>query len=175
MSLTSDSTIEDWERAANERRRSRSTTRSSSTNTSAAPTPPIPFNSLTEEGKLDMSQRLARQAGLEASIYANQISEQKNAKKQSDINHYMRSGKASPSDRNKFMSIYNEDIKDEFRNARGITPPMVIPRPNKERVHPTHFFGGRTKRRSRKGKKVRKGKHTRKSKKMKRSKKYRRK
>lgn len=178
MSLTSDSTEEEWKRAIEERRRGRidsrisNTTSSTSaytsgTTSSSEQSPPV--------NSIDNNKRLAKQAGLEAAIYANQMSEHKSAKKQSDINRYMRSGKASPLDRSKFMSIYNEDIQDEVNNARGPTPPMVIPRPNKERSHPTHFFGGRTKRRSRKGKKARKGKHARKTKRVKRNKKSRRK
>jgi hypothetical protein len=179
MSLTSDSTEEEWRRAIEERRRGRVNSRISNNTTSTTSAYTSGTTTSTEESpplnSIEYNKMLAKQAGLEASIYANQLSEQKSAKKQSDINRYMRSGKASPIDRNRFMSIYNEDIQDEIRNTRGPTPPMVIPRPNKERSHPTHLFGGRTKRRSRKGKKAKKGKYTRKSKKMKRNNKSRRK
>lgn len=171
MSLTSDSTADEWERAARQRR-SRSTTHSSntSTNTSTSSTPHPPFNSLSEHGQMVMTQRLGKQAGLEASIMANQLSEQREAKKNADIKRLMRNDRASPVDRAKFMSIYDNDIREEVNKSRG-TPPIKIPVANNRQFPPTYKFGGRTKRRTRKGKKARKGKHTRKSKKMKRGKK----
>jgi len=175
MSLTSDSTADEWERAARLRQRSRSTTRSSntnSTNTSTSSTPPPPFNSLSEHGQIVRTQRLAKQAGLEASIMANQISEQKEARKNADIKRLMRNDRASPVDRARFMSIYDDDIREEVNKSRG-TPPIKIPVANNRQFPPTYRFGGRTKRRSRKsrkGKRTKKGKHVRKSKKTKRGK-----
>ena len=109
MSLTSDSTEEEWRRAIEDRRRERLNSRisnttsnttsayTSNTTSSSEQTPPI--------NSIEHNKMLAKQAGLEASIYANQLSEQKSAKKQSDNNRYMRSGKASPLDRNRFMAI----------------------------------------------------------------------
>ena len=172
MSLTSDSTADEWERAARQRRSRSTTCSSNSTNTSTSSTPHPPFNSLSEHGQMVMTQRLAKQAGLEASIMANQLSEQREAKKNADIKRLMRNDRASPVDRARFMSIYDNDIREEVNKSRG-TPPIKIPVANNRQFPPKYNFGGRTKRRSRKsrkGKRTKKGKHVRKSKKTKRGK-----
>ena len=109
-------------------------------------------------------------------------SEEYLAQKKADIRH-IRSGKASPADKERFESVYALDIEGEIADAKrsgSPTDPIKIPT---KRSSSAPFGGRRTGRRSKKGRKTkgrktRRGKRVRKSKKVcrsaKSSKKYKR-
>jgi hypothetical protein len=106
------------------------------------------------------------------------------SKKQQDINR-IKSGRASPKEKEKFMSIYQQEIAAEVASAHEnaketawkvwkddsrATSPIAIPVP---RSSSAPFGGRRTGRRSKKGRKT-KGRNTRKGKRVRKSKKARR-
>jgi len=194
---TRDASTEEWDRAVRERRRTPSTNTNSSKSSSdiSSTIQTNPNNTPTDEYREMISRELAKTAGMEAASYANEKAAYNETRKQKDIN-YIKSGKASPRQLAEFKSIYHDEIREEVEGAKSAadeaadearkrkspttprsaaTTPIPIPPPTK----PTKYYlGGRTKRRSTKGRKTRKGKRVQKSKKAKkahRSKKYKRK
>ena len=102
-------------------------------------------------------------------------------KKQKDID-YIKSGRASPTEKQKFMSSYQQEIADEIaeaekkaketammtgKSASRATSPIAIP---VARSFSAPFGGRRTGRRSKKGRKT-KGRKTRRGKRVRKSKK----
>lgn len=192
---TTDASTEEWDRAVRERRRRTLSTNTNTSSDISSTIPTNPNNTPTDEGREIISRHLAKTAAMEAAEYANAKAAHKESLKQKDIN-YIKSGKASPLQVEKFKSIYHDDIREEVEGAKysadkavsemekrkspntprsSATTPIPIPVTNS----PYSYIGlgGRTKRRSTKGRKTRKGKRSIKSKKAKkarRSKKYKR-
>jgi len=193
---TEESNEADWNRAVMERRRRTPSTNTNTSSDISSAIPTNPNNTPTDEGREMISRSLAKTAAMEAAEYANAKAAHKESLKQKDIN-YIKSGKASPLQMEKFKSIYHDDIREEVEGAKHSADKAVsemekrkspntprssattpIPIPVKNRPHSYIGLGGRTKRRSTKRRKTRKGKRVQKSKKAKkahRSKKYKRK
>mgnify|MGYP007114438692 CR=1 FL=1 len=173
-----------------ERRRNSRSSRSSNTNSDISSAVASNHHNTPTEEYLEhqaqhremMTRHLAKTAAIEAAAYAAEKSAFKEQQKKKDIN-YIRSGKASPQQVEKFKSVYYDDIREEVESAKPaandavaevvkrkspVTPrptattPIAIPEPTKANKY---YLGGRTKRRSTKGKKTRRGKRGRKSKK----------
>ena len=129
-----------------------------------------------------MSERQRERSSTNRFIASNDaVNDAKELEKQQDINR-IKSGRASPKEKEKFMSIYQQEIADEIASAQErakrtaqkvwdddsrATSPIPIP---VVRSSSAPFGGRRTGRRSKKGRKT-KGRKTRRGKRVRKSKK----
>jgi len=130
-----------------------------------------------EEQSIQQAKADAKNAGLEASIHANMLANEKEAVEKNDI-QYVRAGRASPAVLGQFKSIYRGGIEDEIRESirKSPTSPVPIPKRNWGGRRRTKRRGSNTGKNTRRGKRARKSKKaTRKSKKSKKSKRKNRK